>query len=126
MKSEFVTCINCIDGRVQLPVINWILNNYDVKYVDMITSPGVNGVLANKNSNVADIFDKLTFSNDGHSTELIFIVGHHDCLANPVDDETHNKQIIRSVECIKESYSDSTVIGLWVDNEFNVQIVYEL
>ena len=126
MKSEFVTCINCIDGRVQLPVINWILNNYDVKYVDMITSPGVNGVLANKNSNVADIFDKLTFSNDGHSTELIFIVGHHDCLANPVDDEIHNEQIIRSVERIKESYSASTVIGLWVDNEFNVQIVYEL
>ncbi len=126
MKSEFVTCINCIDGRVQLPVINWILNNYDVKYVDMITSPGVNGVLADKNSNVADIFDKLTFSNDGHSTNLIFIVGHHDCLANPVDDEIHNEQIIRSVERIKESYSASTVIGLWVDNEFNVQIVYEL
>lgn len=126
MKSEFVTCINCIDGRVQLPVINWILNNYDVKYVDMITSPGVNGVLANKNSNVADIFDKLSFSNDGHSTELIFIVGHHDCLANPVDDEIHKKQIIKSVERIKESYSAPTIIGLWVDNEFGVQIVYEL
>jgi len=126
MKSEFVTCINCIDGRVQLPVINWILNNYDVKYVDMITSPGVNGVLANKNSNVADIFDKLTFSNDGHSTELIFIVGHHDCLANPVDDEIHNKQIIRSVERIKESYSASTVIGLWVNNEFKIKVLYEL
>ncbi len=126
MKSEFVTCINCIDGRIQLPVINWILKNYNVKYVDMITSPGVNGVLADKNSNIADIFEKLTFSNDGHSTNLIFIVGHHDCLANPVDDETHNKQIIRSVERIKESYSASTVIGLWVDNESNVQIVYEL
>ena len=126
MKSEFVTCINCIDGRVQLPVINWILNNYDVKYVDMITSPGVNGVLADKNSDVADIFDKLTFSNDGHSTELIFIVGHHDCLANPVDDKIHNKQIVRFVERIKESYSHCNVIGLWVDNEFNVQIVYEL
>lgn len=126
MKSEFVTCLNCIDGRVQLPVINWILENYDVKYVDMITSPGVNGVLADKNSNVADIFEKLTFSNDGHSTDLIFIVGHHDCLANPVDDETHNEQIIRSVERIKESYLHCNVIGLWVDNEFNVQIIYEL
>ena len=57
----------------------------------MITSSGLNGVLADKNSNVVDIFEKLTFSNDGHSTELIFVVGHHDCLANSVDDETHNK-----------------------------------
>ncbi|UTB31833.1 MAG: hypothetical protein NKF70_09990 [Methanobacterium sp. ERen5] len=126
MKSEFVTCLNCIDGRVQLPVINWILENYDVKYVDMITSPGVNGVLSDKNNDADDIFEKLTFSNEGHSTELIFIVGHHDCLANPVDDEIHNKQIIKSVERIKESYSASTVIGLWVDNEFNVYVVYEL
>jgi carbonic anhydrase len=126
MKSEFVTCLNCIDGRVQLPVINWILKNYDVKYVDMITTPGVNGVLADKNSNVEDIFEKLTFSNEGHSTELIFIVGHHDCLANPMDDETHHKQIIESVERIKESYSACDVIGLWVDCEFNVQITYEM
>ncbi len=126
MKNEFVTCLNCIDGRVQLPVINWILNNYDVKYVDMITAPGVNGVLADKNSNVADIFEKLTFSHEGHSTELIFVVGHHDCLANPMDDETHREQIIKSVKRIKESYSACDVVGLWVDDEFNVQIVCEL
>ncbi len=92
----------------------------------MITTPGVNGVLADKNSNVADIFEKLTFSHDGHSTSLIFIVGHHDCLANPVDDGTHNKQIINSVKRIKESYSACDVIGLWVDGEFNVQVIYEL
>lgn len=126
MKSEFVTCLNCIDGRVQLPVINWILKNYDVKYVDMITAPGVDGVLSNRNNDVNDILEKISFSNEGHSTDLIFIVGHYDCLANHVDDETHNKQIISSVERIKESYSTSDVIGLWVDNKFNVHIVHEL
>jgi len=126
MKTEFVTCLNCIDGRVQLPVINWILENYDVKYVDMITAPGVDGLLADKNNNVTDIFKKLTFSNDGHSTELIFIVGHHDCLANSVDYETHNEQIIDSMERIKESYSHCNVIGLWVDSKFKIKILYEL
>jgi carbonic anhydrase len=92
----------------------------------MITAPGINGVLADKNSNAADIFEKLTFSNEGHSTSLIFIVGHHDCLANPVNDETHNKQIIDSVERIKEIYSTCNVIGLWVDSKSNIQVVYEL
>lgn len=126
MKTEFVTCLNCIDGRVQLPVINWILENYDVKYVDMITAPGMDGILADKNNNVKDIFEKLTFSNEGHSTELIFIVGHHDCLANHVEDETHNKQVIDSVKRIKKLYSTCDAIGLWVDSEFDVQIIYKL
>ena len=92
----------------------------------MITVPGVDGVLSGKNNVVDDIFEKVTFSNEGHSTEQIFIVGHHDCLANHVEDETHNKQIINSVERIKETYSACDVIGLWVDSEFNVQVVYEL
>ncbi|UTB31835.1 MAG: hypothetical protein NKF70_10000 [Methanobacterium sp. ERen5] len=92
----------------------------------MITAPGMDGILADKNNDAYDIFEKLAFSNEGHSTNKIFIVGHHDCLANPVEDETHNKQIIESVKRIKESYSACDVIGLWVDDEFNVQIVYEL
>ncbi len=38
-----------MDGRVQLPVINWILSNYEVKYADMITAPGMDGLLADSN-----------------------------------------------------------------------------
>lgn len=126
MKTEFVTCLNCIDGRVQLPVINWIIENYDVKYVDMITAPGMDGILADKNNDVKDIFEKLAFSNEGHSTELIFIVGHHDCLANHVEDETHNKQVIDSVKRIKKLYSSCDVIGIWVDSKSDIHVIYEL
>jgi len=39
-------CLNCIDGRVQLPVIEWIKQNYGVDHVDMITEPGMDGFLA--------------------------------------------------------------------------------
>jgi hypothetical protein len=51
MKREFVTCLNCIDGRVQLPAIHWIKANYEVKYIDMINTPGMDGILADRNSN---------------------------------------------------------------------------
>ncbi len=125
MKSEFVTCLNCIDGRVQLPVINWITINYDVKYVDMITAPGIDSIIADTD-NINDILEKITISKNVHSTNRIFIVGHYDCLANPVEDETHNQQIINSVYRIKELYSTSNVIGLWVDSKFIIQVVYEL
>jgi carbonic anhydrase len=125
MKTEFVTCLNCIDGRIQLPVINWIIKNYSVKHVDMITAPGIDSILADTD-NIKDILEKISTSKKVHSTNQIFIVGHHDCLANPVKDETHNQQIIDSVDRIKESHSSCNVIGLWVDSTFNVQVVYEL
>jgi hypothetical protein len=80
-------------GMVQLPVINWILENYEVKYVDMITAPGMDGVLADKDINIEDILEKINISKRVHSTEYIFLVGHNDCLTNPVNVLTHKKHI---------------------------------
>jgi carbonic anhydrase len=57
-----------------------------------------------------------------HSTEHIFIVGHHDCLANPVNTEIHKKHITDAVNRIKELNPSSNVIGLWLDNKSKVQI----
>lgn len=124
MKTEFVTCLNCIDGRVQLPVINWILENYDVKYVDMITEPGVDGLISDKMNNIQDILEKINVSKEGHSTNQIFIVGHHDCLANPVDDQKHIEEVTLAVENLKNKYLDCDVTGLWVDDSFEVCVVH--
>jgi carbonic anhydrase len=112
-----------MDGRVQLPIINWIIANYEVKYVDMITTPGMDGILADKNNNIEDILEKINVSKEVHSTKHIFIVGHHDCLANPVNIETHKKHITDAVNRIKELHQSSNVIGLWLDKKSKVQIV---
>lgn len=45
-KDKFGTAINCIDGRVQLPVIKWLKENYYLDFVDMITEPGPDKVLS--------------------------------------------------------------------------------
>jgi hypothetical protein len=111
-----------MDGRVQLPVINWIITNYEVKYVDMITAPGMDGILADKNNNIDDILEKISVSKEVHSTQKIFIVGHHDCLANQVNTETHKNHINDAVYRIKELNSSSNVIGLWLDSKCTVQI----
>lgn len=42
MDFRFGTAINCIDGRTQEPVIN-----LKQKYNDMVTFPGVDGVISN-------------------------------------------------------------------------------
>jgi hypothetical protein len=44
--AKFATAINCIDGRTQNPVIEWMRKHYSVSYADMITEPGVDAILA--------------------------------------------------------------------------------
>jgi hypothetical protein len=112
-----------MDGRVQLPVIKWILENYEVEYVDMITAPGMDGVLADKNINIEDILENVNISKKVHSTEHIFIVGHHNCLANPVNTLTHKKHINAAVNRIKDFNPTSNVIGIWIDNKSMVEII---
>jgi hypothetical protein len=55
----FATCLNCIDGRVQLPAINWITEKYNVKYVDMITEAGIDGFLADENLDINSILKQI-------------------------------------------------------------------
>ena len=38
--NTFFTAINCMDGRVQLPVIKYVQEKFDILFVDMITEPG--------------------------------------------------------------------------------------
>ena len=99
---KFATCLNCMDGRVQIPVIHWITQNYAVDYVDVITEAGMDKVLTDENYlNMDSILKKINISLKKHNSNNIFIVGHHDCGGNPVDDDTHKKQIHISVENIK-------------------------
>ncbi len=44
--GKFGTVINCMDGRVQDPVAHWLREAYHLDYVDAITEPGADRVLA--------------------------------------------------------------------------------
>ena len=85
MSSEFATAINCMDGRVQMPVIEYMKSKYGIDYVDMITEPGPNKILSeNKDKNSIDsIKRRVKISVEAHKSRLIAVVGHHDCAGNP-------------------------------------------
>jgi len=60
--GTFITTVNCMDGRVQIPV-----NKYNADYVDTITEAGPNKILA-ENINeilVNSIKDRLNCSDKG-------------------------------------------------------------
>ena len=123
--SKFATCLNCMDGRAQLPLINWIKERYSVDYVDMITEAGMDGYLANCDLLPSELKRKINISIEKHGSGQIFIVGHHDCGGHPVDKDTHNEHIIIAVDKIKLFKPDCSVIGIWLNDSWEIEIIVE-
>ncbi|MDC7127170.1 MAG: hypothetical protein PQJ46_16520 [Spirochaetales bacterium] len=123
---KFATAINCMDGRVQLPVINYIKKEYKKEFIDMITEPGPNKILSeNKDSCIIESIQKrLDISINNHGSDLVAVVGHYDCAANTLGDEAQKKQIIIASKLVASWYSKIDVIGLWVDCNWTVEKIY--
>ena len=119
---EFCTVINCMDGRVQIPVINYLKERFDAKYVDSITEPGPNFLLAEQSdfSLLHSIQQRLKISVQKHNSGAIAIVGHHDCAGNPTPEETQLVHIAKAKEWLKQKYPKTEVIGLWVNHNWEV------
>ena len=124
-EGKFATSITCMDGRIQIPLTNWIKENYSVDYVDTITEPGVDKKIA-ENEDLESIKTKARISINAHKSGLIVVSGHFDCAGNPVSDEEHIAHIKKSVEIISSWNLDVKIIGLWVDGTWNVNLVYAL
>lgn len=125
MTKKFVTSINCIDGRTQQPIINYMKSIYNADYVDMVTEAGPNKILAeNSNASLIDsIKTRVEVSTEKHNSKVIAIIGHHDCGGNPADEDTQKEQIKASVENVKVWNEKVEVIGLWVDETWTVKKV---
>ena len=130
MRSElsikrFATAINCMDGRVQIPVIEYLKTRYDVDYIDMVTEPGpIRALWQNSDSAMVESIKKrVEISVFKHHSSLIAIVGHHDCAGNPVNKDTQVKQIQTSVKTVASWKLEAQIIGLWVDENWEVSEV---
>ena len=120
--KTFVTAINCMDGRVQEPIINWMKQQYKADYVDMITDPGpIKNLAENTPSSInKSIKNRLDISINKHGSRFIAVIGHYDCAGNPVDKETQITQIKNSMNTIKSWGFPATIIGLWIDQNWTV------
>lgn len=125
MNKKFVTSINCMDGRTQEPIINYLKAEYGADYVDMITEAGPNKILAeNTNTSVIEsIKTRVEVSTGIHCSKVIAIVGHYDCGGNPADEETQKEQIKAAVDNVKAWNDSVEVIGVWVDETWKVNKV---
>ncbi|KKL83540.1 hypothetical protein LCGC14_1973680, partial [marine sediment metagenome] len=125
-SGKFGTAINCIDGRTQAPVSDWIKENHSVDYVDVITEPGCDKVLLGVDYvKIEHIKSKLLISIKAHNSSLIVIAGHYDCAGNPVSKEEHLTQIKKSINIIKSWNFPVEVLGVWVNDQWKIEQVDE-
>jgi len=120
---NFCTVINCMDGRVQRSVLEYMLKQYGVPYVDTITAPGPNGILARREDEtaLASILRCLDVSIHKHHTVGIAVVGHYDCAGNPGDKAHQNADTRSAVRYLRARYPDQQIVGLWVDGTWTVE-----
>lgn len=121
--ERFVTCLSCIDGRVQLPVIDWIKQNMNVQYIDIITKPGMVKWLSGYRKINEEILTQLHISMHKHNSKYIYVIAHHDCAGNLVSDEEQKEQILVAVDNIRKMFPSVTVKGLWVNEQWQVSMI---
>ncbi|MBI4010325.1 MAG: hypothetical protein HY361_04030 [Candidatus Aenigmarchaeota archaeon] len=122
--GKFGTAINCIDGRTQLPVIEWLMENFHLDFVDMITHPGPDKLLSQgRPSELEAMKAKVLISIKAHGSNVVAVTGHYDCAGNPVAKDEHLSQIKRATEFIHSFTLPIKVVGLWINENWKIEIV---
>lgn len=121
MTATFAASIQCIDGRVQAPISEWIRLEHGVDYVDVITEPGCDLALSERDR--ADLRSKVEISVRAHGSAMVFVSGHHDCAANPGGEREHEAQVRASVERVRGWGLPVRVEGILVGADWSVRRV---
>lgn len=122
VKQNFVTAINCIDGRTHGPLIDFIKRKFSAKYIDLVTEPGPDNILSKnrQRETVKSIKSRVLISIEKHGSKILIVTGHHDCAGNPVADDEHFRQIKKAVKNVNKWNLGISVYGVWIDRNWKV------
>ncbi|MBQ1047636.1 hypothetical protein KBX50_03915 [Micromonospora sp. C51] len=94
MPDQFATLLSCIDGRIQRPLDEWVRRHLDVEYLDTVTEPGPEAVLATTGESRLDsLLEKVRVSQRAHGSATLVVAAHSDCAGNPVSVAEHHRQL---------------------------------
>jgi hypothetical protein len=121
---RFGTLVTCIDGRVQRPTILWMREQYGLDFVDVISEPGPDKLLAEGwPSDTVPVKNKVSFSVQAHVSRIVGVCGHFDCAGNPATPDEHREQIRRSVQLARSWGLAAQVVGLWLNEQWQIEVV---
>jgi len=122
---SFCTTVNCMDGRTQLPVIQYCRAKFGVDYVDSVTEPGPVKILSEQTDQalIDSIVNRITISVTKHGSRSITVAAHYHCAGNPVERPEQERQLGRAIAFLREAFPDVTVEGVWVNDRWEVEEV---
>jgi carbonic anhydrase len=112
-----------MDGRIQLPVIEYLQDRFGVDYIDNITAAGPVGVIATSpdSGDARSMIRLIDISISVHGSGELAIVAHHDCAGNPISDDEQKQQLKLCLEMLSERFPEMEIITLWLDDTFQIQ-----
>lgn len=129
-NQTFATAINCIDGRAQDPVADWVKGHAHTTYVDTPTIAGPDKLLTEgPPERIAIIREQVEISLRAHGSRFVAVAGHFGCAANPVTPEEHQRMIREAVGVLRgwdlrdDEGQPVRVVGLWVNDRWRVEVV---
>jgi hypothetical protein len=122
---SFCTAINCMDGRTQLPVNDYLRNLLGVEYVDTITEPGPPKILAEQQDSplAKSILTRVGISVNKHGSKSVALVAHYDCAGNPAPEDIQRQQLHVATKFLAKHYPDVNILALWLDSDWTVHDV---
>ena len=121
---SFGTVINCTDGRVQYPVMDYLKKKYDFDFFDSANEAGPLRTLT-KNSDKCRLItlkEQIRTSLEEHGSTFIALVGHHDCTDNPGHRSFQERQLDEALDYLRRSFgNDITYVGLYVNENWEVE-----
>jgi hypothetical protein len=119
-----------MDGRVQEPILHYGQQKFGVKYADTITEAGLVGLLAKNDVDsvlLGSLKKKILISLEKHHSKGIIVHGHEECAGNPVEDEQHKKDVLKTAESTaKLIKKDIQIIPVFIKRSENGWIVEEI
>ena len=123
MKPKFATVINCMDGRVHDPVNKWMKEYTGAAYIDVITEAGPDKIMSSTATASRLILKRILVSRDKHHSTQMALVAHHDCAGNPGSKEQHLDHLQQSAKIMATWHLGMTIYLLWVDENWQVQLI---
>lgn len=125
--GTFGCAVNCMDGRVQAPVSDWVKTTFGVQYVDMVTEAGPDGILAHGPSQLVEsIQSRVRVSTGPHSARVVIVAGHAGCAGNPVSPEQHIADVQAGMRTVASWGLNVTIVGLWVSEGGTIEVVGQM
>jgi hypothetical protein len=121
---KFGTLINCSDGRVQYPVMDYLKKSYDIEFFDAANEAGPLLTLTKKTDKcrLISLKEQIRTSLEEHNSRFIALVGHHDCTDNPGDRAFQEKQMNEALDYLQRGFGkDLTYVGLYVNENWEVE-----